>query len=360
MSLKVFIKKKFQGFLLDVNFEINGECSEYLGLLGSSGSGKSITLKCIAGLETPDEGYIELNGRVLFDSVKNINIKPQERNIGYLFQNYALFPNMTVEKNIGVGIKLPKEEKKSRICELIKTFHLEGLEKKYPFQLSGGQQQRVALARILAYEPDVLLLDEPFSALDAYLKEQLQREVLDFLEIYSGMVIMVTHSIDEAYKFCKNISVIHEGNVILIGKTKEIFEEPKLLKVAELAGLKNFSKYKVLSNNSIYAVDWELELKVKKGIVEDCDYICIHSHRFNIINPDEVKEKENIVECKIIKIIEEVFEYTIVFENINSGINNSHHSYLWYKIKKDEWDNRKNKDSLFLKVPEEAISFIKK
>src|SRR5665647_158256 len=144
MSLLVNIKKKFKGFTLDVHFE-TGE--GYLGILGASGSGKSMTLKCIAGIETPDEGRIILNGRVLYDSENKINLKPQSRNIGYLFQNYALFPNMTVEDNIGAGIKLPRNEKKQKINELIKTIHLQGLEHKYPSMLSGGQQQRVALAR---------------------------------------------------------------------------------------------------------------------------------------------------------------------------------------------------------------------
>ena len=166
MSLFVDIRKKLKGFSLNVSFETNGD---YLGVLGSSGSGKSMTLKCIAGIETPDEGLIILNGKVLFDSKKKINLKPQERNIGYLFQNYALFPNMTVEKNIGIGLKGSKYEKNRKINEIIEAFHLQGLEKKYPRQLSGGQQQRVALARCIIYKPDVLMLDEPFSALDTYL-----------------------------------------------------------------------------------------------------------------------------------------------------------------------------------------------
>jgi molybdate transport system ATP-binding protein len=356
MSLKVAIKKRFKDFFLNVNFESSGEYGEYMGLLGSSGSGKSMTLKCIAGVETPDEGYIELNGRVLFDSDKKINIKPQDRNVGYLFQNYALFPNMTAEENIGIGLKLPKTEKKSRVSDLIKTFRLEGLEKKYPLQLSGGQQQRVALARILAYEPDVLLLDEPFSALDTYLKEQLQTEVADFLLTYNGMVIMVTHSRDEVYKFCKNLGVIDKGQMILTGRTKEIFEQPKLLKVAKLTGCKNFSSCEIISPNSIYATDWDLELKLEKKAYENYDYIGIRAHSFKISDADEFKEGKNILECRIIKIIEEVFEYTIVFENINNELNKSQ---IWYKVKKDEWDNRKNKNSLFLEIPEEAVLLIK-
>jgi molybdate transport system ATP-binding protein len=174
MSLEVKIKKRYKDFSLDVSLETKGE---YLGILGASGSGKSLTLKCIAGVETPDEGKIVLKGRVLFDSENNINIKPQSRNIGYMFQNYALFPNMTAEENIGVGLKLTKKEKKKRVKELLSLFRLEDMGHKYPAQLSGGQQQRVALARIIAYEPDVLLLDEPFSALDSKLKKCDKRKI---------------------------------------------------------------------------------------------------------------------------------------------------------------------------------------
>ena len=155
MSLFVDIKKKLKGFSLNVSFETNGD---YLGILGASGSGKSMTLKCIAGIETPDEGIIVLNGKVLFDSKNKINLKPQERNVGYLFQNYALFPNMTVEENIGIGLITSKSEKKKKVKEMINLFHLQGLEKKYPNQLSGGQQKRVDLSRCIIYKQDILII----------------------------------------------------------------------------------------------------------------------------------------------------------------------------------------------------------
>jgi len=170
MSLYVDIKKSLNGFKLDVNFEAGKQTT---GLLGASGCGKSMTLKCIAGIEKPDSGVIMLNDKILFDSTKKINIPPQERNTGYLFQNYALFPNMTTLQNISIGLKLPKHERDKIVKEKITKFGLSGLENRYPNQLSGGQQQRVALARILAKEPDILMLDEPFSALDSFLKWQL-------------------------------------------------------------------------------------------------------------------------------------------------------------------------------------------
>lgn len=352
MSLSVEIKKKFIGFTLDVNFETNGE---YLGILGASGSGKSMTLKCIAGIETPDEGRIVLNGRVLFDSEKKINLKPQDRNIGYLFQNYALFPNMTVEENIGAGIKLSKKEKKQKIDELIKIIHLEGSEHKYPSQLSGGQQQRVALARILAYQPDVLLLDEPFSALDTYLKEQIQTEILELLKLYNGEVLIVTHSRDEVYKFCKNLAIVDKGHTILLGDTKKIFTQPQIVTAARLTGCKNISACKVLSPHSIYVVDWDILLETEEIVPHNINYIGIHAHSYQIVDANTEK---NTVACKINKIVEELFEYTIIFENENSEKKNSN-SAMWIKVRKEEWNNRDKKEKLYLKIPEDAIMMLK-
>lgn len=174
MSLVVDIKKDFGRFRLDVEFEAGS--GEVTGLLGASGCGKSVTLKCVAGIEKPDEGRIVLDGRVLFDSERRIDLTPQRRRVGYLFQNYALFPNMILAQNIAVGVR-DRAKRRETVERLVKSFYLEGCEGKYPRQLSGGQQQRAALARILASEPEVLMLDEPFSALDSYLKWQVELEV---------------------------------------------------------------------------------------------------------------------------------------------------------------------------------------
>ena len=166
MSLYVDIEKRLGAFRLQSKFEV---ADETLALLGASGCGKSMTLKCIAGIETPDEGQITLNGKALYHSARGICLSPRERGIGYLFQSYALFPNMTARENIEIAAKGNRARRKAAAEEKIAALYLEGLGDKYPRQLSGGQQQRVALARIFASEPDILLLDEPFAALDSYL-----------------------------------------------------------------------------------------------------------------------------------------------------------------------------------------------
>lgn len=197
MSIEVLIKKDLGPFKLNIAFQSD---SRRIGILGASGCGKSLTLKSIAGIERPDEGRIVINGKALFDSSERMNLKPQLRKVGYLFQNYALFPTMTVEQNIAAGLTGKKGQIMHQVREMVERFHLNGLEKRLPGELSGGQQQRVALARMLVCEPEVILLDEPFSALDVYLRDQMQRELMQMLETYPGIVILVSHSRDEVYR----------------------------------------------------------------------------------------------------------------------------------------------------------------
>ena len=209
--LEVQIYKKLAEFDLDVSFQVN---DNILGLMGASGSGKSMTLKCIAGIETPDQGRIVLNDRVLFDSEKKINVPIQKRNVGYMFQSYALFPNMNVYENISVGLRARKVKDVDIVAQkVMKQFQISELASRYSKQLSGGQRQRVALARLMAYEPDVLLLDEPFSALDEDLKEDLLRELKSELHI-SKPVIFVSHNKEEVNELCDFKYKIKQGEIV--------------------------------------------------------------------------------------------------------------------------------------------------
>ena len=209
--LYVDIEKRLSNFTLRANISITDKRT---ALLGASGAGKSMTLKCIAGIARPDSGRIVLDDTVLFDSEKRIDLPPQKRNVGYLFQDYALFPNMTVLQNIIAGLHhLPRKERESQARELIDSFHLFGLEDKRPDTLSGGEKQRVALARTLAANPKVILLDEPFSSLDTELKWELEDELQLRLQDFSGNMLMVTHNIDEAIELCDSVYTIVRGTV---------------------------------------------------------------------------------------------------------------------------------------------------
>ena len=219
MQLEVNIRKKLKEFILQAEFVLH---DGVLGLMGRSGSGKSMLLKCLAGIETPDCGRIVLNGRVLFDSAEKIDLSPQQRRIGYLFQNYALFPNMSVAENIRCGPRakgLKQEQSQAIVRNMVNKFQLQGLEARYPRQLSGGQKQRTALARLLAVEPEVILLDEPFSALDAQLKEKLQEQLQQLLQEYGGISVLVSHDRHEIERLSDSVLFIHQGNLSEEDKT---------------------------------------------------------------------------------------------------------------------------------------------
>lgn len=202
-------EKKLDLFTLRVHIDIEGGV---FSLFGASGAGKSMTLKCIAGIEKPDRGIIRLGDTVLFDSESHINLTPQKRQVGYLFQEYALFPNMTVKGNILSGLhKLPRKKRDSKVVELMERFRILPLADKKPQYLSGGERQRVALARIFASEPKALLLDEPFSSLDTFLKWELVPYFKETLQSFSGCSIMVSHNLDEVISLCDTVSVIQNG-----------------------------------------------------------------------------------------------------------------------------------------------------
>ena len=306
MSLYVDIKKDLGGFRLSVKFEAK---DGVMGILGPSGCGKSMTLRCIAGVERPDEGRIVLDGVTLFDSEQRINLKPQQRRVGYLFQNYALFPNMTVRQNILCGAKWEKDKAKREelLARYIELMQLSGLEGHYPAQLSGGQQQRVALARILVNQPKLLMLDEPFSALDTHLREKLLVEMKGILERFGGVSIAVTHSRDEAYDLCDTIALMEDGRIHTLKPTKELFADPGTKAGASMTGCKNFSRARKTGEYEVEALDWGVGFKTAKPVRDDVAYIGIRAHYFS------PNTKQNSHPVKLLGKIEEPFEDIIRF-----------------------------------------------
>lgn len=327
--LKVDIKKKLNNFTLEVAFCVS---TETLALLGPSGCGKSMTLKCIAGVETPDEGYIELNGRVLFDKKNKINLPPQQRRVGYLFQNYALFPNMTVEQNIAVVIHGDKKTKPAIVAEKIRSFHLSGMEKEYPGRLSGGQQQRVALARLMAQNPEILMLDEPFSAMDNYLKWQLEQEVAELLQSYPKPVLLVSHNRKEAYRLCDRVAVLYHGKLDYICLKHELYQMPHTVAVAKLVGCKNISRIKRLGEHRVFALDWGVELETTREVTESAGYIGFFGH---LISRAKGKEK-NIINCQVIRMTEDNFSAIAVLRPEGVSGKEEFTKLLW-EMDKDVW-----------------------
>ena len=312
MGLYVKIKKDFGGFVLDSEFEAD---AEVLGILGESGCGKSMTLRCIAGVVTPDEGRIELDGTVFFDSEKKINLKPQERHVGLLFQNYALFPNMNVMQNLQAGIrgqKLRKDEQQKRITEMMEKFCLQGLERHKPSQLSGGQQQRVALARILLTRPRLLMLDEPFAALDEFLRWKLELELEDVLKEFDATTLFVSHNRDEIYRVCDRVCVMNRGMSSEPVPIKELFTAPVSREAAYLSGCKNFSDAAVTENGEVMALDWGIVLKCDTAGKEDASSVGVRSHFIHPVLPEAGGISKNVFPCKVERVIEDVFSYILI------------------------------------------------
>ncbi len=285
MSLSVDIRKRLGAFSLDVSFT-SDDATETLALLGASGSGKSVALKCIAGTERPDEGRIVLNERVLFDSAAGVDVSVQERRVGYLFQNYALFPTMTVEQNVAAGVRSgSRAERLARAHEQVRAFRLDGLERHRPAQLSGGQQQRCALARIMANGPELLLLDEPFSALDGYLRWQLELELADTLRAFPGGVVFVSHNRDEVYRMCDRVCVLTNGHSGRTVPTRELFDAPATLAEAVMSGCKNVSAATPVGDHALSCVDWGVTLACEREAAGS-DHAGIRAHDLRLVEAD--------------------------------------------------------------------------
>ena len=233
--LSVQIRRKLAGFHLGIDFAVSGGLTV---LFGPSGSGKSLTLQSLAGLFPLDEAKITLGDTVWQDSKEGIYIPPQQRRVGYVPQNYALFPHLTVAQNIAFGLKHEKKQIAKRVDELVNLMQLDGLEQRRPAQLSGGQQQRVALARAMAVNPCLLLLDEPFSALDAAVRETLREELRAFYERVKIPTILVTHDMQEVQQLADTVVVIQQGNVLQVGTQREVFRSPRTPTVASLVAMR--------------------------------------------------------------------------------------------------------------------------
>ena len=321
MSLYVDIEKDLGSFKLKVKFE---QEDGIVGLLGQSGCGKSMTLRCIAGIVKPDKGKIISNGKVFFDSEKKINLTPQQRNIGFLFQNYALFPHMSVKQNIQLGIeKLSKEEKDEITKKYLKKFRLEGFEDRYPWQLSGGQQQRIALARALCLNPDILILDEPFSALDYHLRSNMENELCEILKDFDGNVLFVTHDISEAYRISDDIIVFDNGLSLPKRTKNELFVHPSCMTEAVITGCKNISSWDIINTDTVFAKDWGFNCKIEKGVNENSKHIGIRAHHMKVVedNSQDIEDGENIFEMTVVKVIENSFTYNIHIKNCDNENN---------------------------------------
>ena len=346
MSIYVDIEKKLGSFHLKVKFEAGNET---LALLGASGCGKSMTLKCIAGIEKPDRGRIVVDDVVLFDSESNINLPPQQRQTGLMFQNYALFPNMTVLQNIRCGANREPDTKKREdlVLSVMERFGLTHLAKYFPHQLSGGQQQRVALARILVSTPRILLLDEPFSALDSHLRFKLEQEVRQVIRQFGKTVLLVSHDRDEVFRMSDQIAIMDSGEIQVMGTKTEVFQNPRTRKVAILTGCKNISDVEHLESGEIWATDWDISLTVRQ-MPEDTTAVGIRMHDLRY-GPGE-----NSYRCRVVDVVENPFTYTIFLKPILGNCLTP----IGWEVSKEIWKTIQAEE-ITISIPPEAILLLK-
>ena len=343
MSLSVHIYKELRDFTLNVQFDSDGGV---MALLGASGCGKSMTLKCIAGLETPDRGTIVLNDRVLFDSTKHINKSPQARHVGYLFQHYALFPTMTVKGNLyAAAQRLPQGKRKAAVDEKLRAFRLEAVENLYPRQLSGGQQQRVALARALLIEPECLLLDEPFSALDSYLKWQTELELRELLKAYRGDVVYVSHDRDEVYRLCADVCVLADGRSEPKRSVRELMDAPWTVSAALISGCKNFSRVQRIDENHVKCLAWGVTLETAQEVNNVCTYAGVRAHSFHIARGGE----PNRFDAKVVEVIDDTFSTILMLEPEGGN------ARIRMELSKEEWAALRNPPVVLVGVAPEQV-----
>jgi len=337
------IEKTLKGFSL--NISINTK-TDVTALMGASGSGKSMTLRCIAGVSKPDRGRIELNGKVLFDSEKKINLPPQKRGTGFLFQDYALFPNMTVRQNIMTGAKEKNRcKKQSAASELASVFHLSPHLDKYPHQLSGGEKQRCALARILAGSPDILMLDEPFSALDSHLRWELEMELAALFRNFPKPVLYVSHNRDEVYRLCDDIAIMNNGKCEIAGAKWALFKNPETVQAARLTGCKNIAaaETRAAANGTRVSIpDWGVEFNLAEER-QDIQYAGI---RANHIIPASAANKDDIAAAFPFEIVNEIEDtFTTILMVRKQGT----------KLPPIRWEMRKKDREALRNMPQELV-----
>jgi molybdate transport system ATP-binding protein len=294
--LEIALQKRLDGFRLDAAFAAR---NELVVLFGPSGAGKSLTLQAIAGTTHPDAGRIVIDGQAVYDGARRLNLPPQLRRVGYVPQHYALFPHLTAAANIGFGLtSLPRHEREQRVREIVALFGLQGLAHRRPRELSGGQQQRVALARALAVRPRLLLLDEPFAALDISLRESLREELLQVQARAGITVVMVTHDLTDAFALGQRLVVYEAGRVIQQGTREEVFFHPATRHVAELVGTRNIlPAVAERTEGDTLWVRWQGRRiaaparPVSPGMPVD---LCIRPTQILIVRPERLGERERV------------------------------------------------------------------
>lgn len=374
MSLEVDIEKKFKGFHLQAQFTAGDET---MGLLGASGCGKSLTMRSIAGIERPDTGKIVVNGTVFFDRAPGkkarVDLTPQQRKTALLFQNYMLFPNLTVAQNVAAGISkdVSPADRDAMVQTELKRFGLSGFEKRYPVQLSGGQQQRVALARMLAARPGVLMLDEPFSALDAHLKSVLEQNLVSLFDAFRGTILYVSHDIDEALRFCDRIAVVESGHIMEMGTGDDLVNRPQSQAGIKLSGCKNATPAERVGARRVWLPKWGVEVETATEVPEGVK--CFGVRAFFLERADG--PGRNCFRMRVDRVSDSRFERTVLLgfcdrsekaapavERTEDEMKYLHQHLFWRvdKLKVDAAHLPHEGEEVWIRIPDDKLYLVEK
>ncbi len=374
MSLEVDIEKTFKGFHLEQRFAAGDET---LGLLGASGCGKSLTMRSIAGIERPDAGKIVVNGTVFFDRARGrkakVDLTPQQRKTALLFQSYMLFPNLTVAQNVaaGIGRDVSPADRDALVQAELKRFGLTGFDKRFPAQLSGGQQQRVALARMLAARPGILMLDEPFSALDAHLKGVLEQNLVSLFEAFEGTILYVSHDIDEALRFCDRIAVVEAGHIMEMGTGEDVVNRPQSQAGIKLSGCKNATPAVRRGPRTVWLPKWGVELETADEVPEGVK--CLGVRAFYLERAQGAGR--NCFRVRVDRVSDSRFERTVLLgfldrsseadaavERTDDEMRYLHQHLFWRvdKLKVPAGQLPHEGEELWIRIPEDKLYLVEK
>lgn len=337
MPLEVRLAKRLPEYTLEVAFTAG---DEPLAILGPSGAGKTMLLRCIAGLERPDRGRIALRSRVLLDTERGVQVAARDRRVGLLFQHYALFPHRTVAENIAFGLGfLESGEKEQRVRSLLERAQIAALGNRYPRQLSGGEQQRAALARALSIEPDVLLLDEPLSALDTHLRSQMEALLQETFTVYRRPALLVTHNVEEAYRLSREMLVLSRGRVAAFGPREEVLRKPPSLEVARLTGCKNFSRARAVEDGIVEAIDWGCRLRTAHFLSRPPVHVGIRAHHIDFVESAEAatRPEANVFPCWLARSSETPFRVTL-YLHLHRPPGEAGEYHLQAEVFKEKWE----------------------
>lgn len=374
MSLEVDIEKKFKGFHLQSQFTAGDET---MGLLGASGCGKSLTMRSIAGIEKPDAGKIVVNGTVFFDRAPGkkarVDLTPQQRKTALLFQNYMLFPNLTVAQNVAAGISkdVSPADRDAMVQAELKRFGLAGFDNRYPVQLSGGQQQRVALARMLAARPGILMLDEPFSALDAHLKSVLEQNLVSLFDAFEGTILYVSHDIDEALRFCDRIAVVEAGHIMEMGTGDDLVNRPQSQAGIKLSGCKNATEAQRRGEHRVWLPKWGVEVEAVAPVPEGVK--CLGVRAFYLERTDG--PGRNCFRMRVDRVSDSRFERTVLLgfldrspeaapavERTEDEMKYLHQHLFWRvdKLKVDAAHLPHEGEEVWIRIPDDKLYLVEK